>query len=221
MASPWKPRNQPWLFIGRTDAEGEAPILWPPDAKNWHIGKALDAGKDWRQEEKGTTDDEMVGWHHWFKGHEFEQTLEDGEGQGSLECCSPWGRKESDMTEANEQQQQRPREEAPEWDLPCWQLAHGFPSLQNSEKIHLCSLRHPACDIWFWQRKTKTAVLSNPSGRGWTPVNLRSHSLLSIEQSNYPVASWAGIILHISFYSSWSLAFFLHIWGRTLMKTFE
>ena len=89
--------NQYWKFTGRTDAE--ALILWPPDLKNWLIGKDPDAGKDWRQEEKGTTKDEMAGWHHRLNGHEFEQTPGDGEGQESLECCSPWGYKESDMTE--------------------------------------------------------------------------------------------------------------------------
>ena len=81
--------NQPWIFIGRTDAE--APILWPPDVKSWLIGKELDVGKDWRQEEKGVTEDEMFGWHHQFNGHEFEQTQGDSEGQGSLACYSPWG----------------------------------------------------------------------------------------------------------------------------------
>ena len=91
--------DQSWMFIGRTAAEAEAPILWPPDVKNWLIWKDPDAGKDWGQEEKGMTVDEMVGWHHWLNGHEFEQALEVGDGQGSLVCCSPWGRKESDMTE--------------------------------------------------------------------------------------------------------------------------
>ena len=91
--------NQPWIFIGRTDAEAEAPILWPPDAKKLTHLKRLDAGKDWRQEEKGTTEDEMVGWHHWLNGHEFQQALEVGDGQESLACCSPWGHKELDMTE--------------------------------------------------------------------------------------------------------------------------
>ena len=89
--------NQPWIFIGKTDAE--APILWPSDVKRWLIGKDPDAGKDWRQEEKGSTEDEMVGWHHWLNGHEFEQTPGDSEGQGSLVCCSPWVHKESDTTE--------------------------------------------------------------------------------------------------------------------------
>ena len=82
--------NQPQIFIGRTDAEAKAPILWPLDAKNQLIGKDPDARKDWRQE-KGMTEDEMVGWHHWLNGHEFDQTLGDSEGQGSLVCCSPLG----------------------------------------------------------------------------------------------------------------------------------
>ena len=91
--------NQSRIFIGRTDAEAEAPILWSPDAKNWLIGKDLDAGKDWRQKEKGATEDEMVGWHHWLNGHEFEQATGVSDGQGSLACCSPWGCKELDWTE--------------------------------------------------------------------------------------------------------------------------
>ena len=91
--------NQSWIFIGRTDAKAEAPILWPPDWKNWHIGKDPDTGKDWRQKEKGMTEDEMAGWHHRLKGHEFDQALGVGDGQGSLVCCSPWGRTKSDMTE--------------------------------------------------------------------------------------------------------------------------
>ena len=91
--------NQSWIFIGRTDAEAETPKLWPPNAKNWLIGKDPDAGKVWRQEEKGMTEDEMVGWHHWLNGHEFEQAPGVDDGQGSLACYSPWDRKESDMTE--------------------------------------------------------------------------------------------------------------------------
>ena len=90
--------NQSWIFIGRTDAEAEAPILWPPDVKSWLTGKDTDAGKDWGQEKKGVTEGEMVGRHYWLNGHEFEQTPGDGEGQGSLVCYSPWGRKESDMS---------------------------------------------------------------------------------------------------------------------------
>ena len=89
--------NQSWIFTGRTDAE--APILGPPVVKNWLIGKDPNAGKDWRQEEKGTTKDEMIGWHHQLDWHEFEQSPRVGDGQGSLACCSAWGLKESDMTE--------------------------------------------------------------------------------------------------------------------------
>ena len=91
--------NQSWIFIGRTDDEAEAPILWPPNAKNWLIGKDPDAGKDWRQEEKGMTKDRMVGWHYRLNAHVFEQALGVGDRQGSLVCCSSWGWKESDMSE--------------------------------------------------------------------------------------------------------------------------
>ena len=83
--------NQSWIFIGRTDAEAKVPIFWSPDAKNWLIRKDSDAGKEWRQEEEGMTENEMAGWHHCLDGHKFEQTLRDSEGQGSLACCSPWG----------------------------------------------------------------------------------------------------------------------------------
>ena len=93
--------NQSWIFTGRTKAEAETPILWPPDMKNWLIGKDPEAGKDWRWEEKGMTEDEMVGWHHWLNGHELQQARVVGDGQGSSACCSSWGRKESDMTELN------------------------------------------------------------------------------------------------------------------------
>ena len=94
---PGNPKgNQPWVFIGKTVAE--APVLWPPDVKNWLTGKDPDAGKDWGREEKGAIEDEMVGCHHWLSGHEFEQTPRDNEGQGSLECYSSWGHKESYMT---------------------------------------------------------------------------------------------------------------------------
>ena len=92
--------NHSWIFIGRTDAEGEFPILWPPDVRTDSLEKILpDPGKDWKWEEKGTTEDKMVGWHHWFNEHEFEQTLGDSEGQRSLVCCSAWGLKDFHMTE--------------------------------------------------------------------------------------------------------------------------
>ena len=91
--------NQSWTFIGRTDAEAETPILWPSDAKSWLIGKDPDAGRDWGQEEKGTTENEMAGWHHLLNGHGFGWTPGVGDGQGGLACCGSWGRKESDTTE--------------------------------------------------------------------------------------------------------------------------
>ena len=91
--------DQCWVFIGRTDAEAETPVLWPPHAKSWLIGKDSDAGRDWGQEEKGATGDEMAGWHHQLDGREFEWTPGVGDGQGGLVCCDSWGRKESDTTE--------------------------------------------------------------------------------------------------------------------------
>ena len=91
--------DQPWVFFGRNDAEAETPVLWPPHANSWLIGKDSDAGRDWGQEEKGTTEDEMAGWHHWLDGREFEWTPGVGDGQGGLACCDSWGCKESDMTE--------------------------------------------------------------------------------------------------------------------------
>ena len=91
--------NQSWVFIGRTDTEAETPTFWPPDVKSWLIWKDPDGGKDWGQEEKGTTDDMMVGWHHWLNGDGFGWTPGVGDGQGGLACCSSWGCKELDTTE--------------------------------------------------------------------------------------------------------------------------
>ena len=90
--------DQPWVFFGRNDAKAETLVLWPPDAKSWLIGKVFDAGRDWEQE-KGTTEDEMAGWHHWLNGRESEWTLGVGDGQGGLASCNSWGRKESETTE--------------------------------------------------------------------------------------------------------------------------
>ena len=98
--------NQSWIFIGRTDTEAEAPILWPPDMKSRLIGKDPNAGKDWGQEETGATENEMAGWHHQFNGHESEQTLGESEGQESLACYSPWGSQRVGQGLATEQQQQ-------------------------------------------------------------------------------------------------------------------
>ncbi len=91
--------DQPWDFFGRNDAKAETPVLWPPHVKSWLIGKDPDAGRDWGQEEKGTTEDEMAGWHHWLDGRESEWTPGVGDGQGGLVCCDSWGLKELDTTE--------------------------------------------------------------------------------------------------------------------------
>ena len=97
--SVYPKENQSWIFIERTDAEAKTPILLPPDVKNRLIRKDPDAGNDWRLEEKGMTEDDMIGWHHWLDGHEFEQALGVGDGQGSLACCSAWCCKDLDTTE--------------------------------------------------------------------------------------------------------------------------
>ena len=109
--------DQSWIVIGRTDAEAETPIFWPPDVKNWLIGKDPDAGKDWGQEEKGMTKHKMVGWHHWLNGHEFEQALGVGDEQRSLVC---WGCNESDMTERLNWLLDSDRASWKIYDLPTW-----------------------------------------------------------------------------------------------------
>ena len=91
--------DQPWDLFGRNDAKAETPVLWPPHGKSWLIGKDSNARRDWEQEEKGTTEDEMAGWHHWLDGRESEWTLGDGDERGGLACCNSWGRKELDKTE--------------------------------------------------------------------------------------------------------------------------
>ena len=90
--------NQPWILVGRTDAEAETLVFWSSDVNSWLLGKVPDAGKDWRQKEQRASEDEMAGWHHWCNGHELGQTSGDGEGQGGLACCSSWGCKKSETT---------------------------------------------------------------------------------------------------------------------------
>ena len=131
--------NESWIFSGRADAEAEALILWPPDAKNWLIGQHPDAGKDWRQKEKGTTEDEMVGWHQRLKGHEFELALWVSDKRGNLACCSPWGCKESDTTEwlieteLNTDILGNFEEELRYYSLQCWDLPHlSAPALSSA-----------------------------------------------------------------------------------------
>ena len=120
--------NQFWIFIGRTDAEAKAPILWPPDTKKWLTGIDPDVRKGWRRQEKGTIEDDMVGWHHRLNGHEFEQALGAGDGQGSLGCCIPWVCKESDTSE--------------------WVNWYWINLLQNIEQSPLCYREGP-CWLYF------------------------------------------------------------------------
>ena len=141
--------NQSWIFIGRTGAEAETPILWLPDVKNWRIGKDPDAGKDWGQEEKGATEEEIVGRHHWLSEHEFEQTPGDSEGQRSLACKSPWGCKESDDF-VTKQRQQRLH--------PAW-LHPSFPYMIHGEDSSTSLLHRP--DLLSQKQKSNLGKTSN------------------------------------------------------------
>ena len=138
--------HQPWVFFGRNDAKAETPVLWPPHAKSWLIGKDSDAGRDWGQEEKGMTEDEMAGWHHWLDGRESEWTPGVGDGQGGLACCDSWGRKESDTTER----------------LDWTELNKCLPSA--STRIKSCpavsaGLQHPSEEAQVGQQKCGNSVL--------------------------------------------------------------
>ena len=146
--------NQPWIFIGRTDAEAETPILWPPDVKNWLVWKDPDAGKDWRQEEKGTTEDEMVGWHHRFSEHEFEEALEDGDGQEGLACCSPWGRKTSCVTCRHQEAVQK--------------IAQPLASLLGG-RLSLVQLRITISDH-FWLLYLSVVIIASESWQSSSPL---------------------------------------------------
>ena len=129
--------DQPWVFFGRTDVEAETPIFCPPDAKNWLTRKDPVAGKDWRWEEKGTTEDEMVGWHHWLDGHEFEQASGVCDGQWSLACCSPWVHKESDTTKWLN------------WTKLNWTSMGSSPSRDQAHPYLLCLL-HCRQVLYYW-----------------------------------------------------------------------
>ena len=166
--------NQPWIFIGRTDAEAEAPILWPPDVKSWLIGKDPDAGKDWGQEEKGTTEDEMVGWHHWFNGCEFEQTPGESGRQGILACYSPWGHR----------------------------VRHDFVTEQQQQPIPMATAAVASAGVPQGRSQTGSP-LETWCERGNTPSptpllegcqsQLSSHILLSPFSWSFSVPSWMGV----------------------------
>ena len=161
--------NQSWIFIGRTDAN--APMLWPPDTKIWLLGKDPDAEKDWRQE-KGATEDEMVGWHHLLTGHEFEQAPRVGDGQGSLVCCSPWGCKELDMTEQLN------------WTSP-------FPFLKNHGGNQSCHFIQRFC-LCLHENSIANGLCKEPGdlNSGWSFFS--DHSV-SLKKVNLP--SWTSVFL--------------------------
>ena len=144
---------QSWIFIGRTDAEAETPILWPPDAKSWFTGKDPDAAKDWGQEEKGTTEDKMVGWHHWLDGHRFGWTSGVGDGQGSLACCSPWSHKESNMTELLNWTECRATQDRLSW----WRVLQNMYTVEgNGKPLQHSYLENPIYSMQgkkIWHRK--------------------------------------------------------------------
>ena len=129
--------DQPWDFFGRNDAKAETPVLWPPDAKSWLIGKDSDAGRDWGQEEKGMTADEMAGWHHWLNGHESEWTPGVGDGQGGLACCDSWGRKESDTIERLI------------WSDLIFHIRFHYRLLQDTEYGFLCYIAGPCLSVLY------------------------------------------------------------------------
>ena len=135
-----------WSF-GRNDANAESPVFWPPHVKSWLIGKDSDAGRDWGQEEKAMTEDEMAGWHHWLHGHEFEWTPGDGDGQGGLACCDSWGCKESDTTERLNW--------LTDWTLLSLEIFHGWTWYLAPSFLSLTHPRHPvgqthwsSCHTW-------------------------------------------------------------------------
>ena len=182
--------NQSWIFIGRTDAEAETPILWPPHAKNWLIWKDPDAGKDWRQEEKGATEDAMVGWHHRLNGHEFELTSGVGDGQGGLACCSPRGHKVRHdwATELNW------AEPGPFLHSNLLLMLLGFPQLTHFPTV-LSHWTRLLADIWLpffpmfqrpWDSVADFAV--------WTPRRILSGFYCLMQPGCIPESYAAGVL---------------------------
>ena len=154
-------RKQSWMFIGRTDAEAETAILWPPDMKNWLLGKDPDAGKDWGQEEKGMTEDEMVGQHHWVYGHESEWTPGVGDGQGGLACCGPWGCEESYTTDRLNWTEHREGAGILSQRIFCWlsELKKTSPRIIFSEARNMVERR---LIVWRYKASLLAQMVKNP-----------------------------------------------------------
>ena len=176
--------NQSWVFFGRTDTKAETPILWPPHAKSWLIGKDSDAGRNWGQEEKGTTEDEMAGWHHRLNGHEFGWTPGVGDGQGGLVCCDSWGRKESDTTERLNWTE--PQVSACAMNTACVERNPAGASLQ----VHHLSasiIWGPPGQLW-WDRNTKRSHSMFPGiplvsqARSWLIFKVWATARRALEQ---------------------------------------
>ena len=177
--------NQSWIFTGGTDAEAEAPIIWPPDGKSQFIGKEVDNGKVWRQEEKGTAEDEMAGWHHWLNGRVWASSGS-GDGQGSLVCCSPWGRKDLDKTELlnnNNSHSYMTAEKAIA--LTIWTFVGKVISLLFNTLFHKFVIALRLAGLIFLQSKWLSRVFSN--------TTVQNHLFFDIEPSlwsNSHIHTW-------------------------------
>ena len=154
--------DQPWDFFGRNDAKGETPVLWPPHAKSWLIGKDSNAGRDWGQEEKGTTEDEMAGWHHRLDGGEFEWTPGDGDGQGGLACSDSWSHKELDMTSYWTELNWRDK-------LGWYHSFHPLPALTVDNGVDEAVCWHKAMTMWMktMSRESKRFSFSEGNATSW------------------------------------------------------
>ena len=178
---PVHSEDQPWDFFGRNDAKAETPVLWPPHVKGWLIGKDSDVGRDWGQEEKGTTEDEMAGWHHWLDGRESEWTPGVGDGQGGLACCDSWGHKESDTTE--------------------W---------LNWTELNWTITKHFLIGLWRATKSECYMTTSNDQLSGWTEKKLQS-TFQSQTCTRKRISLFVDLLLVWSTTAFWILANPLHL----------
>ena len=181
--------NQLWIFIGRTDAEAETPVFWPPDAKSWHNGKDPDAGKEWGQQ-TGMTEDEMVGWHHRLNGHEFEQTQGDSEGQGGLVCCCPWDRR---VRQDLGTEQHTHSCSLIQWALKCTALTHMQSYLRTVSAhthIAMCTATFTSTHLHSWPHAhthihTHTFTLCDSHPHTYcAPTFRHTHTLSQLSEEN-------------------------------------